>query len=152
MNDVPDFQVAVDRLRQFLRESGHGDDIFWLFRDDLYLKRLDRAIVRFPPPPENEPLARKVYEEGKARGLVDVHALVTDGSKVGVTVWFPKFPEDQVQGWDRNLKVSIRQPLARLVAVRGFLWKILTWLPPYRAFQKTYGFVGTRKWAAAALD
>src|SRR5881397_684606 len=111
MNDIPDFEDAVESFRCFLAEQGHPTNIFWVFREDIWKRSPISVVLRFPSQRKNLALAQKVFEEGRRKGLVDVHAIATVGDKVAATVWFPKFADEEIQGWDRGMKLSIAEPL-----------------------------------------
>lgn len=149
MNEIPEFQVAISDFRRFLAEQGHANEIVWVFRDDLWFRGPDHVLMRYPPPAGNKPLAEKVYVEGRERGLVGITAVATAGGRVATTVWFPKFPEEEVQGWSHGLKLAIRQPLPTAKVVGGLAWKVVRCLSGYRWYQRNDSFVGSRRWAAA---
>jgi hypothetical protein len=149
MDDISDFNLAISDFRLFLAEQGHPDDLFWVFRDDLWCRGPNHVLVRYPPPAENQLLAKKVYDEGRGRGLVGITAVATAGGRTAATVWFPKYPEDEVQGWSQGRKLSIRQPLPEAKAVSGSRWHIIKLLPGYRRYQRNEWSVGSRRWAAA---
>ena len=110
--DFSNFDEANTELRRFLADQGHPhDELFWVFREDVWKRSASEVFVRYPVSPNNNVLARKVFDEGCERGLVDVHAVATVKGQVAATVWFPKFPEDEVQGWNRGMKLSIAKPL-----------------------------------------
>jgi len=149
MNDIPDFAEAVQRFRRFLSESGHSDQVFWVFRDDICQLSVTRVLVKYPPPSENEALAQKVFAEGRARGLVEITAVAATRNKLAATIWFPKHPHEEVQGWNQGMKISILQPLPRARLVRPLWWKFLRLLPRHRRYQEMASFIGTRDWARA---
>ncbi len=148
-SDVPQFDDAVSQLRRFLADEAYPSEIVWVFREDLYSPS-GRFRVRFPPPPENEALARRVFEAGRARGLVEVSALCRLLSAVAATVWFPANSDEEVQGWSRGLKLSIARPLAEAKLVRSPLsWRLRQLLPAYRLYQDHAAFVASRTRVAA---
>ena len=149
MNDIPDFEEALEQFRRFLKESGHSDEVFWIFREDLWRLSVTQALVKYPPTPENESLAQKVFEEGRVRGLVEMKAVAVAGDRVAATVWFPKYPDEEVQGWNRNMKLVILQPLPKARRVGKWRWRLFRFLPRYRRAQRFAGLIGTREWAAA---
>ena len=149
MNDIPEFEKAIERLRRFLAESGHSDDVFWVFREDVWRLSPTEMRVRYPSPSENVALARKVFSEGRDRGLVQITALATAAGKVAMTVWFPKYPEEEVQGWNGGMKIGISEPLPRARPVGLLRWRLLQCLPRFRQFQREAIFIGTKAWAAA---
>ena len=149
MNGIPEFDHAVSDFRRFLAEQGHPDDLIWVFRDDLWRRGPDHILVRYPPPTENHLLAKKVYEEGRERGLVAITAIATAESRTAATVWFPKYPEEEVQGWSQGCKLSVRQPLPVAEGVSGWRWQLIKLLPSYRRSQRDEWSVGSRRWAAA---
>jgi hypothetical protein len=149
MNEISDFNLAVSDFRHFLSEQGHSDDLFWVFRDDLWYSGPNQVLIRYPPPAENPLLARKVYDEGRERGLVGITAVATAEGRTAATVWFPRYPEEEVQGWSQGRMLSIRQPLPEAKAVGGLRWQIIRQLPSYRRYQRNEWSVGSRRWAAA---
>ena len=149
MNAIPHFAEAFDQFRQFLAKSGHSDQVFWVFRDDVWQLSPGNVRVKYPPSAENAALAQKVFAEGRERGLVEIRAIATAGKKVASTIWFPKYANEEVQGWDRGMKLAISEPLPRAKVVGMLRWWLFRFLPRYRRFQAAAIFIGTRKWAAA---
>jgi hypothetical protein len=149
MAGIPAYEDATAEFCSFLAGRGHPTAVAWLFRDDIWLRSRERLLVRWPLPSETASLAKKVYEEGRERGIVGLQAIGQTRQVVFATVWYPKFPEDEVQGWSRNLKLSIAEPLAEVRRVPRVFWGIVRWTPSYRRYQRWESLVGTRKWAAA---
>ena len=149
MNEIPDFAEALVRFRNFLGQQGHSDDTFWIFREDVWQLSVNEIFVKFPAHAKNESLARKVFAEGRERGLVEIKAVAVVGDKVAATVWFPKFPKEEVQGWNRGMKLAISDPLPRAKTVGPLRWWFLRFLPRFRHYQRAAIFIGTRGWAAA---
>ena len=148
MSEIPEFQVAISNFRRFLFDQGHSSELFWVFRDDLWFRGPSHVLVRWPPPTENKLLAEKVYDEGRERGIVEITAVATASGQVAATVWFPKFPEEEVQGWSQRLKLSIRQPLPAAKVVSSLMWRVVRYLSGYRWYQRNECFIGSRRWAA----
>ena len=151
MNDIPDFAEAFEQFRRFLADSGQVDDVFWVFRDDVWKLSPTEMQVRYPPSSENVPLARKVYAEGRERGLVEINALATVRREIAATVWFPKYPNEEVQGWSCGLKLTVSEPLPQAKAVGSIRWKLFGFSPRFRRYQSYEFFIGTKAWAAAEL-
>jgi len=149
MNDIPHFAEAFEQFRQFLARSGHSDQVFWVFRDDVLQVSPGDLRVKYPPSAENAALAQKVFAEGRARGLIEITAIANAGKKVAATVWFPKYPNEEVQGWTVGMKLTISEPLPSAKVVGRLRWCFFTFLPHYRRFQDEAFFIGTRKWAVA---
>jgi hypothetical protein len=149
MSEIPEFQVAISDFRRFLVEQGHADQLVWVFRDDLWFRGPDHVLMRYPPPVGNKFLSEKVYDEGRERGLVGITAVATANGHVAVTVWFPKFSEEEVQGWSQGLKLAIRQPLPAAKVVAGLKWRMVRYLSGYRWYQRHECSIGSRRWAAA---
>lgn len=149
MSEIPDFQEAISNFRRFLVEQGHSAELVWVFRDDLWLRSPTQVWMRYPPPAENYSLAEKVYNEGRERGLVEIVAVATANDRAATTVWFPKFPEEEVQGWSQGLKLSIRQPLPAAKVVGGLRWRAVGYLSGYRWYQRVESSIRSRRWAAA---
>jgi len=143
------FEEAVASFQNILKDNNHPTDVFWVFRDDLWKRSLTEALVRFPPPSGNLLLAQKVFSEGCARGLIDIHAVATTGSKTAATIWFPKFEDEQVQGWDCGMKLSITQPLPNATIVSPLRWWFFRFAPRFRHYQRFEWTIGTKQWAAA---
>src|ERR1700730_5406636 len=116
MCDLSTFENAVVSFERFLEENGHPTNVFWVFRDDVW-KRPNDVLINYHSASKNLVLAKKVFDGGREKGLVEVHAVATVGDKVAATVWFPKFADEQVQGWDCGMKLSISQPLPRATIV-----------------------------------
>src|SRR4051812_4963897 len=131
MSEIPEFQVAISDFRQFLIREGHADKLVWVFRDDLWFRGPDEVLMRYPLPAGNAPLAEKVYDEGRERGLVEIKAVATSRDCVVATVWFPKFAEEEVQGWSQGLKLVIRQPLPEARIVGRLRWRVAGFMPGY---------------------
>ena len=149
MNEIPEFQVAISDLRRFLAEQGHADELVWVFRDDLWFRGPERVLMRYPPPAGNKLLAEKVYAAGREQGLVEVAAVATANDHVAATVWFPKFEEEEVQGWSQGLKLAIRQPLPTAKVIGSLRWRGVRHLSGYRWYQRHECTIGSRRWAAA---
>ena len=149
MNDIPEFAEAVERLRRFLADSGQPDDLFWVFRDDVWQLSPTEMRVKYPLSSENVTLAKKVFSEGRDRGLVEITALAAADGRVAATVWFPKYPNEEIQGWTGGMKLSISEPLPSARAVGTFRWRLLRFLPRFRQFQRAAISIGTKAWAAA---
>src|SRR5262245_23855078 len=149
MNDIPHFAEAVKEFARFLTDNGHPGEVFWVFREDLWRFSMTQVLVKYPPPLENVSLAQKVFADGRARGLIEINAFASDAHKVAATIWIPKYPDEEVQGWDRGMKLSINQPLPDMRVVAAFWWGFITLLPRFGRFQRTASFIGTRTWAAA---
>lgn len=146
---IPPFDTAVDSLREFLRRQGHGDALLWVFRDDVWLRYGRPALLRLPLAGDNEALARKVYAEGVVRGLVRIDAVLAMDHRVGASVWFPRTPEEEGQGWDSGLKLSIALPLPPAKVVGPVFWRLVQWHPGFRRFQRHHwGLPGSRRWAS----
>ena len=148
MNDIPHFEDAVASFRRFLASEGHPSKILWVFREDIW-KRPDDVVFRSPSQIKNLALARKVFEEGRRKGLVEVHAIATIVDTVLATVWFPKRTEEVIQGWNRGMKLSIAAPLLSARSVGGLKWLAFRLQPKFRQYQRWEVCVGTRTWAAA---
>jgi hypothetical protein len=148
MNDIPEFKDAVQLFLRFLTENGQPGNVFWVFRDDIW-KRPGEVLINYRSAAKNTGLAQKVFDEGRKRGLVEVQAVaIVDGS-VASTVWFPKFADEQVQGWDSGMKLSISQPLPHAAIVNPFRWFFFRLLPLFRHYQKAEWTIGTKAWAAS---
>jgi hypothetical protein len=148
MNDIPDFEDAVASFRHFLAKEGHPSKILWVFREDIW-KRSDDVVFRSPSQIKSLALARKVFGEGRRKGLVDVHAIATIDDTVLATVWFPKFADEEIQGWNRGMKLSIADPLPSAKSVGGLRWLAFRLQPKFRHYQRCELWVGRRAWAAA---
>jgi hypothetical protein len=149
MNEIPNFENALESFRRFLTEQGHPTNVFWVFREDIWKRSPDSVALRFPSQTKNLGLAKKVFEEGREKGLVDIHAIATVGDKVAATVWFPKFKGEDIQGWDCGMKPSIANPLPSAEMVGQFRWLLLSLKLRFRHYQRFELWVGTKAWAAA---
>ena len=149
MSSIPEFSEAVESFQAFLASNSLPTTIRWVFRDDTWFVGRDKLIARSRPGGGNAALAAKVYGEGQAEGLVEIIAIGRAPSHILATVWFPKFADDEVQGWTVGLKLAIRQPCPVAWRVGGVFWRFLQWSPAFRRYQRDYGFIGTKEWAAA---
>ena len=149
MNDLPQFEEAVSTFKQFLTAQRHPVSVQWVFREDLLRRSRYRVFVRVPPFVGNSELAKKVFREGRIKGLVEIAALAKTGRSTVATVWYPKLPGEEVQGWSSGLKVSIAEPLPTGIEVSAAVWPVLRCFPWYRGYQAPEVFIGTRAWAAA---
>lgn len=149
MPEIPEFSEAVRDFQSFLGREGVATRLVWVFRDDLWQRGQTRVLVRWPEPNRTRQLMEKVFTEGRAKGLVEIVALAQTADWIVATVWYPKYESEEVQGWSRNMKLSIRHPLPRATQVPPTLWNALTWLPAFRRYQRTAFGIGTRKWAAS---
>src|SRR5882672_5777244 len=143
MNQIPDFADALAQFRRFLAENGHPIDVLWVFRDDVWKRSPTEILVKYPVDKDNLTLAQKVFAEGRERGLVDMHAVAITRDKVAATVWFPKYPDEEVQGWNRGMKLSISQPLLRAKTFGTLCWSLFRLLPRFRHYQKAEFVIGT---------
>src|SRR5260370_35804166 len=98
MNEIRNFDEAIEGFRSFLRDCGHPDKVFWVFREDVWQRSPEPVWVRDPSISNNESLARKVFGEGRARGLVEIKAVAAIEPEIAATVWFPKYAVEEVQG------------------------------------------------------
>ena len=149
MNEIPEFEDALTSFREFLTHNGHPAEIVWIFRDDLWKRSLTEVFVRIPSQPKTLALARKVFDEGRTKGLVDVHAIAIADNTVVATVWFPRSDADEIQGWSRGMKLTISQPLLRAKTFGSFRWWLMSFLADFRHYQTWERTIGTRAWAAA---
>ena len=148
MNDIPSFEDAVASFEHFLTVQGHPSKILWVFREDIWKRSASDVALRFPSESKNLALARKVFGEGRKKGLVDVHAIATVDDMTAATVWFPKFADEEIQGWNSGMKLSIAQPLPTAKCVDGLMWLWFRLHPQFRRYQRTEFGVGTKAWAA----
>ena len=149
MNDIPIFEDALGYFRRLLTESDHPTDILWVFREDVWKRSPTDVFVSLPSQTKNLPLARKVFDEGRKKGLVGVHGIATVDNKVAATIWFPKFRGEEIQGWDCGMKLSIAEPLPRAKIVGSIRWLSFSLRPRFRHYQRFELWVGTKRWAAA---
>jgi hypothetical protein len=146
---IPGFAEAVRRFESFLGSEGFPTTVLWTFRDDFWQRGPSCALVRWFPSPRNAELAEKVFSEGRAKGLVQIAALAQSGKWTIATVWYPKYDEEEVQGWSEGLKLSIRQPLPVTLRIPSVFWMVLGCVPGFRRYQQNAFGIGTKKWAAA---
>jgi len=149
MHDIPEFEDAVASFRHFLAEQGHPSTIFWVFREDIWRRSPIDVVLRFPSQIRNLALAKKVFAEGREKGLVDIHAIASVDDKVAATVWFPKFTDEEIQGWNSVMKLSIADPLPSAKSVGRLRWLCFRLQPKFRHYQRCESGVGTKAWAAA---
>jgi len=144
INEFPTFEDAVAQFQHFAREQGLPDTLYWMFREDLWRRSTQSVFVRMPPHAKSLELARSVFAEGRAKGLVEITAVARVGGGLATTVWYPKRAEEEVQGWDHGLKLRIAQPLPVALGVPSSLWMAVEWIPGYKRYQARECFIGTR--------
>ena len=149
MNNIPEFEDAVALFRHFLAEQGHPSTIFWVFREDIWKRSPIDVVRRFPSQTRNLALAKKVFAEGREKGLVDIHAIASVDDKVAATVWFPRSTDEEIQGWNSGMKLSIADPLPDAKTVGRLRWLCFRLQPEFRHYQRSEFGVGTKAWAAA---
>ena len=149
MKDIPSFEEAVASFKHLLTEQGHPSKILWVFRDDIWRRSSSDVVLRFPFQTRNLALAKKVFVDGRKKGLVDVYAIATIDDMTAATVWFPKFTNEEIQGWDRGMKLSIAQPLPKAKAVGGLTWLWFRLHPGFRQYYRCEFGIGTKAWAAS---
>ena len=149
VNGIPEFEDAVSSFRQFLTDNGHPSEIVWVFLDDLWKRSATEVFIRIPSQPKSLVLAKKVFNEGRKKGLVDVQAVAVADNHVAATVWFPRTEDDDIQGWNRGMKLTISEPLLRAKTFGSFRWCLFSLLPRFRHYQTWERIIGTRAWAAA---
>ena len=152
MPRIIDFDDALDSFRRFLREEGHSTNILWVFREDIWKQPPARVVLTLPSQKKNLALSRKVFEEGRGKGLVEIHAIASVGDEVAATVWFPKFTGEEVQGWSGGLKLSIARPLPEGEVVGHLRWSWFRLRPQFRHYQRVETSVGTKTWAAREAE
>jgi hypothetical protein len=148
VSDIPLFEDAVTSFQRFLADQSHPSEIFWVFREDIW-KRSGEVLLRFPSRVRNEAIAKKVFEEGRKKGLVEISAIASAGHQVAATLWFPKFVSEEVQGWSRGLKLSIAKPLPAAKFVGGPRWLCFRLHPQFQHYQRSESLIGTKAWAKA---
>jgi len=149
MNDIPNFTEALTQFRHVLEEKGHPSDVFWVFRDDICRVSPSEVWVKYPSSRQNVSLAEKVFGEGREKGLVEIHAVAVAGAQIASTVWFPKYASEEVEGWNRGMKLSMAEPLPPAKTIDALRWSILGFLPRFRKYQRADTSIGTIAWAAA---
>ena len=147
MNDIPDFAEAVERFRRFLSANGHPTEVLWVFRNDIWQRSPADMRIKYLRFSDNVTLAEKVFAEGRERRLVEIKALGAAKERVVATVWFPKYRHEEVQGWNRGMKLVIADPLPCAKLLRALPWWLLGFLPRFRHYQSEAVFIGTKAWA-----
>ena len=148
MNTIPAFDLALQEFKKYLASNGLPTRIEWIFRDDVCPRNIKHIHIRWPLFPGNTVLTKKVYSEGRRRGMVDIRAIGGTKELIYATVWFPKFPDEEVQGWNSNLKLSISEPLPIANHVSKKIWPVIMLTRKYRRYQKHVMWIGKRSWAA----
>jgi hypothetical protein len=148
VTEIPEWPEAEAAFREFLVGHGYAGRVRWVFRDEIYQPNPVRMIAVRRSVAGTTELAVKVFGEGRAKGLVEIAGLAQSDDRTLATVWFPKYPGEEVQGWTRGLKLTVRSPLARASIVSTFTWAVIMLLPSYRRYQAAATFIGSRKWAA----
>lgn len=143
MGNIPDFDDAEYQLKDFLTRHQLPSSITWIRPEDSYSTAPDRHVVVWPSP-QGRTEARRRFDIGREQGLVGLDALfqVTDQNVVDRTVATVITPRpDQIQGWPRGLKLSIRRPFVQAeVVLPGLPWLLHRLRPAYRRFQRASPF------------
>jgi hypothetical protein len=143
MEPLLQFDEAVVRFGQFLDEQDCPAKIQWAFRDDWYSTGPSSHHVAWPLPANNEGGARHLYDAGRDRGLVELRAVFFVSETCVAIVVAPE--RDEIQGWNRGLRLSIPQPFTDARPVRSrtvWFWHRIT--PGYRRFQRHSAFAPLR--------
>jgi hypothetical protein len=148
-DDLPDFAAATDRMRELLVSHEHPSTFVWVFREDICWITPATILLRPLTQRDTADLSRRIYEEGRAKGIVEIRALARTRDAVAVTVWYPAQLINQVQGWNRGLKLSVSEPLPRARSIPAIAWFGVRHSPWYRRGQVRRSWVLTRKWATA---
>lgn len=119
-----------------------------MFREDIWKRSPSDVVIRFPSQIINSALTKKVFGEGRKKGLIDLYAIATVDDMTAATVWFPKFSDEEIQGWNRGMKLSIAQPLPKAKSVGGLMWLWFRLHPQFLQYQRCEFTVGTKTWAA----
>lgn len=45
MNEIPEFEEALQRFHHFLTEQGHSADVFWVFREEVWQSSVSEALI-----------------------------------------------------------------------------------------------------------
>jgi hypothetical protein len=69
MEEAPQFEVAVERLKHFLRDQGWPDALVWRAEMDIVCGRQCDVVVRRRREAEAVSSARARYEEGRRLGV-----------------------------------------------------------------------------------
>ncbi len=134
-------------MQESLRTLDLPRTVRWVFRDDIVV-RYKKPVLAGPASQDGAGLSEKVFEQGRAKGLVEIYVLGVSANSVLATVWYPKLDGEEVQGWARGFKLSLSNPLPRARVLPSVLWALMRRTPLYRQYQKNARFIGTRKWAA----
>ena len=144
---IPPFTEAVLQMRGHLAAHNAPEAITWVFRDDVLSTSPERLFFLRPVSEDGPTLAEKVFGECAARGRVEIIAIGTHGVRTLASVWYPKFPQEEVQGWAVGMKLTIRTPLPRATAIPRWVGWVVRLTPAYRRFNRFGGFIGDRAWA-----
>jgi hypothetical protein len=147
MDEIPGFDDAVRQFKAFLVQQNLSPSLVWVFREDFWQQSPSRAVMRWLPPEQNGRLAKKVYSEGRAKGLVEIVALAPSGEQTNATRWYTKFLGDENQWWAQGLKFTISEPRPVATRIPRIAWVFAWWFPRFRNYQRRACFIGTRSWA-----
>jgi hypothetical protein len=149
MSDIPNWNEALEDFRTFLSSQGYPSKLYWIFREDIFRRSHSSILVRWPLPMENTSLTERVFEGGRTAGLVSMCAVGRLRDNIIATVWYPKFPNEEVQGWNRGLKFQIYMPLGTATKIPHFIWFFLRRTEGYKMYERNTSGIGTRSWAVA---
>jgi hypothetical protein len=124
------FEEATERLRAFAAYQGLVGEVGWVFREDVLRRSgggTPRVWLRWPLPAVNHRLARRVFEQGEARGLgVILNMSFRSGPDLLAHVWVPRNqPEAEAALLGPGLKLAIAQPIVEARRVPDRAWWLL---------------------------
>jgi len=134
---IPLFFDAVKNFKFLLKSLSYPSSICWVFRDDIYEKRINETIVHIPIPENRVELIEKAYNNGRKKGMVKMQGLCSIGPTTVSTVWYPKTEEDRIQGFEYGINVSVRNPFCPAKTVEDKYWWLLkTFSPAYKQYHR----------------
>jgi hypothetical protein len=143
---IPDFDVAVQRLRGFMDVLRHPPgELAWVFREDVTTRRR-RVLVKIPLLLSNERIVRGRYEQGRSLGVgVCLDVFCRLGTVYCCTCWFVRDMEESALRLCWGLKLSVADDLPDARPIRNPLaWAMLRWLDTRSGFHHLRDFLPSR--------
>jgi len=125
MEEAPQFEVAVERLKRFLSDQGWPDTLVWRAETDIVRGRHCDVVVRRRREAEAVSSARARYEEGRRLGVGIALEVACDLEQVACATvyWTTDAKEAEYRMMpERGLKLSIATPHRRAISVGRFRW------------------------------
>ena len=136
MEELPTFENALRKFKDFLFRENKPGDILWVFREDVTTYKR-RMWVKFPFPQDRSTLARQLYKIGVKRGFgINMNMVGQLENYSFCYIWLPVDEiEMEYAMMNGNLKLTAFQDELDVIIVKSKLkWRCLKWLNSLRGF------------------